>query len=952
MSKPGAASAKPALAGGIPQSAKKFVQSVKEIVPSADEDQIYTELKACGMDPNEAVQRLLNQDPFVDVKRKKKIKETPAGKSPAQEGRPRAPVGGGSFRGGRGGGISGGLDRPGSGRGGFASRPGSGDTNGVRRPPPARENGIHPRPPSLGGAPQPAAGQQKHTFAPAQGGAPAAAPPAAPPSLLPPAFSSGASSLPGTGQSGLAAGSGVAAPGGEPQRPLYSRGPMAGGWGSSGSTLADIVKGHQQQQQQPSQPTVSTQQTPPQTQPQSAPQPASSPSPQPPPTPPQYTPASALAAAPSSPPSGVYSSATDPVLHPSFDARAPGGGIKRELGTVGTQRPISKDRGMSYESSLPVGGQAGSPPSTSDLGGSIGESSISGGQSAPVASPIVPPPMPQERPLLQSDVSDGAEDARAPGRSVGVTSQYGSRPAYQPQAVSKAPSSGLEWKPKAPGPNLPNSIGSSPVASEPMNRPTSPPQSAVAAKLESLSIQPQQEEKPVILPGHLQVSEADRTRLSFGSFGAGFGGFGESVAPPKAATSGAQQHVPSSISATSQAYSQHPSSSIAPPSSVAESSSLPPSSTSHSEAAKHDGTSSLHQAQQYPQYPGYPGFSGVGLPHLSSQYPYDIDSQGSEATRLSSFSTPYGEPTSNFYASFRPQSETETKYSGLGSAASASSKYGASATSTGASSQSQEAAASSSSGTSGQSSQAGITGASPPGGGFAAQQPLPLHAYAQSNLPPGAYQYPHFYPMHPPNYMYNPYSHSPYATPGNSGYPQGPAGGNYPPGAGGSYPPVGGVSTSVKYPSGPYKPGTTAGGAPGASAYGGYGAGPGGYGGAPAVSSANATGYEDLSASQYKESNLYIPGQQGLSRDVQAAPTSSYYNIPGGNQHYAQQGHHGGYGGGLYHPSQSGPSQAGHQYPQQAQSQQPLSGGAGAGAAGSGGYQNQRGGNQQQSWNY
>lgn len=117
--------------------------------------------------------------------------------------------------------------------------------------------------------------------------------------------------------------------------------------------------------------------------------------------------------------------------------------------------------------------------------------------------------------------------------------------------------------------------------------------------------------------------------------------------------------------------------------------------------------------------------------------------------------------------------------------------------------------------------------------------------------------------MHPPNYMFhNPYSHSPYATPGNSGYPQGPASGNYPPGAGGSYPPVGGVSTSVKYPSGPYKPGTTAGGAPGASAYGGYGAGPGGYGGAPAVSSANATGYEDLSASQYKESNLYIPGQQ------------------------------------------------------------------------------------------
>lgn len=108
---------------------------------------------------------------------------------------------------------------------------------------------------------------------------------------------------------------------------------------------------------------------------------------------------------------------------------------------------------------------------------------------------------------------------------------------------SPAPSSGLEWKPKAPGPSLPNSIGSSPVASEPVNRPSSPPQSAVTSKLDSLSLQ--QEEKPVILPGHLQVSEADRTRLSFGSFGAGFGGFGESAAPAKATTSGAQQHVPS-----------------------------------------------------------------------------------------------------------------------------------------------------------------------------------------------------------------------------------------------------------------------------------------------------------------------------------------------------------------------------------------------------------------------
>lgn len=40
--------------------------------------------------------------------------------------------------------------------------------------------------------------------------------------------------------------------------------------------------------------------------------------------------------------SGVYSSSTDPVLHPGLDPRATGapGAIKRELGSVGNQRPI------------------------------------------------------------------------------------------------------------------------------------------------------------------------------------------------------------------------------------------------------------------------------------------------------------------------------------------------------------------------------------------------------------------------------------------------------------------------------------------------------------------------------------------------------------------------------------------------------------------------------------
>ncbi|ESQ33934.1 hypothetical protein EUTSA_v10006794mg [Eutrema salsugineum] len=60
----------------IPSGSRKIVQSLKEIVNSP-EAEIYAMLKECNMDPNEAVNRLLSQDPFHEVKSKKeKKKET------------------------------------------------------------------------------------------------------------------------------------------------------------------------------------------------------------------------------------------------------------------------------------------------------------------------------------------------------------------------------------------------------------------------------------------------------------------------------------------------------------------------------------------------------------------------------------------------------------------------------------------------------------------------------------------------------------------------------------------------------------------------------------------------------------------------------------------------------------------------------------------------------------
>ncbi|XP_027125775.2 uncharacterized protein [Coffea arabica] len=62
----------------------KTIQSIKEIVGNHTDGDIYAALKETNMDPNDAAQKLLNQDPFHEVKRKKdKKKENPGYRSSA-----------------------------------------------------------------------------------------------------------------------------------------------------------------------------------------------------------------------------------------------------------------------------------------------------------------------------------------------------------------------------------------------------------------------------------------------------------------------------------------------------------------------------------------------------------------------------------------------------------------------------------------------------------------------------------------------------------------------------------------------------------------------------------------------------------------------------------------------------------------------------------------------------
>uniref|UniRef100_A0A0D9V3U2 GBF-interacting protein 1 N-terminal domain-containing protein n=1 Tax=Leersia perrieri TaxID=77586 RepID=A0A0D9V3U2_9ORYZ len=63
-----------AAAGPVPASARKLVQGLKEIVNRPDAE-IYAALRDCGMDPDEAVSRLLSQDTFQEVKSKRDKKK-------------------------------------------------------------------------------------------------------------------------------------------------------------------------------------------------------------------------------------------------------------------------------------------------------------------------------------------------------------------------------------------------------------------------------------------------------------------------------------------------------------------------------------------------------------------------------------------------------------------------------------------------------------------------------------------------------------------------------------------------------------------------------------------------------------------------------------------------------------------------------------------------------------
>lgn len=698
-----------------------------------------------------------------------------------------------------------------------------------------------------------------------------------------------------------------------------------------------------------------------------------------------YPAASATVASVSSPESSEFCSSTpDPVLQTSADSWAMG--AKSAVGSVGNQRPIGDQpvswTGADAEVSLDSiaaspSAQASAIPAAIESGNLEVEVEMELAAARPSSHPPAAAPAPSSRDASADNAAVSMEAGTSQGHgsmSALGGNQLNKRPLYvssqQPMGTQKAVGGGgSEWMGKASGHS--SLISSSDGGSQGLGTvdPTS-----IAQAYQSLNIQ---DDEPVIIPTHLRVPEADRSHLSFGSFGADFrtsSGLAEVQETKKhvetiaADEASIELPAPSSVETQVEMVQSYGLQEVATPLENMRASAEAPSVANQAPvvSVQEQHTKADPVVQQTPYFLGASNYPGFGLmPQMpGGQYGYEqAESAPQDIPRIPNVVPTY-DPTTSYYTSAFPGVESDrlnshyvptssSKYSGnIGLMATPSllSPEGgnpmlASAT------PSASAAQSSQPGSDVQTAQ------------VVPQQALPLH-YSQ---PPSAhygnyvsYQYmPANYPLMQPPYPHHVYNSS------STAYAQPLAGSIYTPAAAVSSFPASGV-TAVKYPMPQHKPGATAGNVPHSAPYSvgykDYITTPSGYASSPAVTAGTNSGYEDVNASPYKDSTLYIPSQQGdgstvwiqttMLRDMGPSgsmQTSSYYNVAGQGQlsgyAHSQQPTHGhahpnaAYSN-LYHPSQIGPAPS-HQILQQPQ------------GMGSGGGNNQAGAYQrtQRAWN-
>ncbi|TYH62180.1 hypothetical protein ES332_D07G101900v1 [Gossypium tomentosum] len=769
----------------IPNSVRKTIQNIKEITGNHSEDEIYAMLKECSMDPNETAQRLLLQDPFREVKRKRDRKKEVLNNKESAESRWRP---GSQGRGSRGG--WGNFPRYAAHEAGGSKSSGPGRDNGMNQ---VAEKGSGQSLSSL---------QESKTKESTLVASPV------------PAMANG--------PSGVVAETFSAPPRKAANQPQENSSVGSSEFESAPSPVNTISK-----------PTIAFGSG------DMSGEPAASSS------------DCSMSTAPASS-SAICFSSSDPVLVPSTDSRL--------LNPLDTIKLESNQASTEPNAVIPTENKLASE--AAEINSSFLQGKMPNKSSGVVKNP------PGESAHPSSTVTHGSSASRP-------SSNYSSRSQQiiGPQKVG----SNKEWKPKPVSCNVGLGSGAAtasevPTVSLEINARSLPVSSVLDSGVATSKLQKKLEElhlpqrQHVIIPNHIHVPESERTKLSFGSFDASFGvalnyvggqESDKSSTPLSEASQDAdetaEEHGSSNQNALATAeegdYADRPQSPAHAPENLSGdiASSIPESDENKQENTLLSG-GNQHSAVTSPNYS-----FGVIPPMLASFG--NAESQAREVSRLSSF-VPFDPAT--YYAQFyRSCVDNDGRVSPFASSGVAAKYNGNVSVLPPQTSQSQEG---------GNSLVLTTTSSSPvvtQAAGMmqsslaVTQQPVPVYRSA------AGVHLPHY----PPNYIqYAPF-YSPFYVPSpaihqfinNGVFPQQPQ-------AGTVYPSVPAApTTGVKFSLPQFKPGSNTPssihiGMP--SGYGPYGSSPAGYNPSSAVATGNSTTNEDLGGAQFKESNVYVTGQQ------------------------------------------------------------------------------------------
>ncbi|XP_058112786.1 GBF-interacting protein 1-like isoform X3 [Magnolia sinica] len=867
------------MAGGfrvsIPNNVKKTIQHIKEIAGNHTDDEIYAMLKECSMNPDETVDKLLNQDPFHEVKRKRDRRKESVNTREPTDSRWRSNMQG------RGGGRGG--------RGGYSSRYVSHgmDAGGGRNIYSGKENGVNIERGNTSTSPVSQDTENKATI---------------PISSHVTGMANGLTNA-AHGSSTHEHGSQVSGSSGIPT-PEESSAVGDSKTGSAPPPAADLK----------STPATVT----------------GGPLGQPAPSSDQF-----LATMIPASVSGVYSSASDPVLVPSLDTRVPGvvGTIKREVGSQRTvveltstvtalSKSVSHDVADSEQLSA-LNEKAASESRIPFMHGKISSKSqgVEGNQlveASQAVSSASHAGFSSSRP--SSNYGNRSQQVIGPQKGVGPSKEWKPKPT-NPNIVQ----SSTEVAPVTVEVSAQSLSASSAADLEVTAK--------LQKKLEDLHFSDRQH---VIIPIHLHVPEAERSGLSFGSFDASFGlnaSFANGPDTDKSPTplSESSQVIEESVEEPSS--SNQNASSTAQEGDYSDNPQSPPHMPENLTSSEADASAGIPPMPEYDQSkpetvlppggtqssvvhtnPSYSTF-GVVPPMLGSQFPpfESSEPQARDASRVPSFVQPF-DPSASYYTQFyRPGGDGDGRFSPFLSPGAAT-KYNGNITVL----SSQTGQSPQESGNSLVLSTAGPTPLVTQAAGVmqstipVTQQPVPVFRQ------PAGVHISHY----PPNYIpYSQYFSPFYVQPptihhflNNAAFPQQTSN---------IYPSLAAAAaaapTAVKYSLSQYKPGTNGGNSPHIgmpAGYGPYSSNPSGYSPSPASTTGNSAGNEDLATSQYKENNVYMIGQQSEGsavwipapgRDISSLQASSFYNLPPQGQHMAYaptQAGHGAFAG-IYHPAQT-----------------------------------------------